>query len=59
MTEIGRDDPSLEPPPETEEEEIERRGRITLRELAEWYQEHHIHLTVILYDWEPDGRNDR
>jgi hypothetical protein len=50
----GADDPTLEPPPQSEEEASQRRERITLAELAAWYVAHHLPLDVELHDWRPD-----
>jgi uncharacterized protein YbgA (DUF1722 family) len=44
-----------EPPPTNEAEEIKRRSRISLRELVEWYREHHLPLDVPLTDYRPMG----
>lgn len=42
----------LEPPPENEREERQRRARITLAELVKWYKEQGLPLDVKLYVWE-------
>lgn len=50
----GADDPALDPPPDTEEDEYSRRERVTLAELAEWYQSRGLPLDVPLSDWRPE-----
>jgi hypothetical protein len=54
----GAGDPDLEPAPTSEEEENERRERIKLPELVQWYRDHDLPLDVPLRDWDPevDGR---
>jgi N-acetylmuramoyl-L-alanine amidase len=48
-------DPTLEPPPTTEEEECARRARITIAELVAWYRRHGLRLDADdqLHDWIP------
>lgn len=57
----GEDDPTLDPPPLNEAEEHERRQRIAVADIVQWYIDHSLPLDVTLHEWRIDveGRGER